>query len=62
MEFESECDDTSSGSETSRAVKLVLGDEAHKDFTSDLDSPSEGDGQSNAERDDLLQRMAFHKS
>jgi hypothetical protein len=62
MESESECDDVSSGSETSRAVKLVLGDEAHTDFTSDLDSLSEGDGRSNAERDDLLQRISFHKS
>jgi hypothetical protein len=62
MEPESECDDVSSGPETSRAVKSVRGSEAHTDSTSDLDSLSETDGRSDGERDDLLQRMAFHKS
>jgi hypothetical protein len=62
MEFGSECDNVSSGSETSRIVKSVRGDEVATDSTSDLDSLFEDDGRSVAERDDLLQRMAFHKS
>lgn len=62
MKSESECDDGSSMSVTSRAVKSVRGDEVAPDSDSDLDSPLEHDGRSVTERDDLLQRMAFHKS
>lgn len=46
MELGSECDGVSSGLETSRAVKSVLGDDVSRDSTSDFDSLSEDDGRS----------------
>lgn len=62
MEPGSECAEVSSDSETSKAVESVCGDEVATDSTSELDSLFEDDGRSVAERDDILQRMAFHKS
>lgn len=62
MEIGLECDDLSSGSETSTAVKSVPGDEIAMDSTSDLDLLFKDDSRSVTDGHDLLQRMAYHKS